>query len=375
MSKQPIQGELFASPRSSDVVPINERCLLRKCGRHRIVVVCGVPVAQFAADDRVAHAYAMVNLVEQGWADRNDVACAFGCSTRTLRRHQTRVTEGGLAALGRPRGYPQGRSRVPRCRKRRILRLKEQGRSNRGIAQELGIHEKSVRKLLKQWGWKPAAVAPPELFDPAAASPSTGPAPESADPKLSAFSDDPEPPPFTLDRDPLHRVGDRLLARLELLEDAAPLFCAGHVPHAGVLVAVPSLLRSGIFQIAREIYGHIGPINRPIGGPAVGGDTLSRLRLAAPIKRRLFRDVARSAMSRKSPLNEAASRRRAAMGIVPRGRACERDRRMDRMPRRESRAGDGGRRKAREGCLFQEVGRVSAVPRRGRGEIDDRIER
>ena len=59
-----------------------------------------------------------------------------------------------------------------------------------------------------------------------------------ADPKLSAFSFDPEPVPFTMDRDPLHRFGDRLLARLGLLDDAAPLFCSGHVPRAGVLNAV-----------------------------------------------------------------------------------------------------------------------------------------
>ena len=282
MGPPPAQGELFPSPPSSDVIPINERCLVRKSGRHRVVVVCGFPIAQFALDDRVAQAYAMTNLVDQGWADQNDVARAFGCSTRTLRRHQERFAEGGLVALGRPRGYPEGRSRLPRWRKRQILRLKEQGHSNRGIAHQLGIDEKSVRKLLKRWGWKPAVIATPGLFDQAAALTGDGSPRAGADPKLSAFSSDPEPPPLTLDRDPLHRFGDRLLARLGLLEDAAPLFCSGHVPHAGVLLAVPSLVRSGIFQIARETYGHIGPAFYGLRTSIIAMLLLALLRIKRP---------------------------------------------------------------------------------------------
>ena len=259
MGTKPAQGELFPSPPTFDVIPINERCLVRKSGRHRVVIVCGFPVAQFAVDDRVAQAYAMVNLVEQGWADQDDVARAFGCSARSLRRHQTRFAEGGLAALGRPRGYPRGRSRVAGWRKRQILRLKEQGRSNRSIAQRIGISEMAIRKLLRRWDWKPAEIAQRALFGEVEASAAKAAPLASANPKLSAFSTNEEPLPFTLDRDPLHRFGDRLLARLGLLEDAAPLFSSGHVPHAGVLLAVPSLVRSGIFQTAREIYGHIGP--------------------------------------------------------------------------------------------------------------------
>jgi len=38
----------------------------------------------------------MVNLVEQGWADQNDVARAFGCAVRTLRRQQRPFEGGGL---------------------------------------------------------------------------------------------------------------------------------------------------------------------------------------------------------------------------------------------------------------------------------------
>jgi len=44
--------------------------------------VSGVVSAQYAVEDRMAEAYAMVNLVEQGWATQQEVARAFACSAR-----------------------------------------------------------------------------------------------------------------------------------------------------------------------------------------------------------------------------------------------------------------------------------------------------
>jgi hypothetical protein len=51
-----------------------------------------------------------------------------------------------------------------------------------------------------------------------------------------------------------------LFARLGLLDDAAPLFgCARAVPRAGVLLALPVLVSSGVFECAQNIYGTLGP--------------------------------------------------------------------------------------------------------------------
>jgi hypothetical protein len=65
---------------------------------------------------------------------------------------------------------------------------------------------------------------------------------------------------MTLDRDASDRTLDRQLAYLGLLDDAAPLFREGSsVPGAGVLVALPCLIDSGLFRISRKLYGGIGP--------------------------------------------------------------------------------------------------------------------
>jgi hypothetical protein len=58
----------------------------------------------------------------------------------------------------------------------------------------------------------------------------------------------------------MNRWLDRLLACLGLLDDAAPLFeSARRVPQAGLLLAVPAILASGVLECARHIYAGIGP--------------------------------------------------------------------------------------------------------------------
>jgi hypothetical protein len=58
----------------------------------------------------------------------------------------------------------------------------------------------------------------------------------------------------------MDRSMDRLLACLGLLEDAEPLFRSGErIPRAGVLLAVPPLVASGIFEVAKEVYGDLAP--------------------------------------------------------------------------------------------------------------------
>jgi transposase len=253
---------------------INDRCQLRTQDGHRVVLVSSIVLAQYAIGDAMAEANAMVSLVDQGWADQQQVARAFGCATRTVRRHQRRFEEGGLAALGRSAGYPRGRPRVESSRSRLVGRLKAAGHSNREIARRVSVDEKAVRKLLRHLGWKQAKALQSELSlgaasaDPnlsasavSAIEPAPSMPPSGADPNLSASTaaagDD---LPFTLDTDPANRSFDRLLAFLGLLDDAAPLFRAGvRVPRAGVLLALPALVDSGVFDVARNIYASIGP--------------------------------------------------------------------------------------------------------------------
>ncbi len=256
------QAELFpipSPPPGSQVV--NDRCLLRTESGRRVVIVAGIVLAHYAVGDRIAEAHARVALVEQGWADQNDVARAFGCSTRTVRRDQMRFEDGGIAALGSADGYPKGRPRVRLTRS--VERLKSEGHSNREIARRLGIHERAVRKRLRRAGWVDSTPEQKRLsLEDPAAPPPTPAMPEAENrcgPNLSAFCAT-EEVPLSFDRDPSDRRADRLMAYLGMLEDAAPLFRSeSAVPRAGVLLAVAALIQTGVFECARDIYGTLGP--------------------------------------------------------------------------------------------------------------------
>src|SRR5271157_5005946 len=149
---RPTQPGLFTTQGDATTTAINARCSLLVEDELRVVRTVGLPFAHWMAGDRMAEAQAMVNLVAGGWADQVEVARAFGCSTRTVRRHQRRYEDGGLTALGRSSGYPSGRARLRTTDMKLVMRLHADGASNRMIAGRLGITEKAVRKRLRRLG-------------------------------------------------------------------------------------------------------------------------------------------------------------------------------------------------------------------------------
>jgi len=269
------------SPAPSNTVVINARCSLRSEADQRVIVVAGLPVHHYRAEDAVAEAYAMAFLVESGFAQQTDVARGFAVSVRTIRRYQERYAHGGMTALGREPGWHRGRRRISGKRLRSIEMLKSQGMSNRAIAHRLGVTENAIRKLVgpskpaesTQFALPaiPSAAEKPAPTDVPSATPSAEEKDrttrsavkevEDRDPVTApeAANDD-EPVPMSLDCDAEDRTFDRQLAYLGLLDDAAPLFREGSsVASVGVLLALPCLVESGIFRISRKLYGELGP--------------------------------------------------------------------------------------------------------------------
>jgi len=270
------------SSASSNTVVINARCTLRAQEDQRVIVVGGLPVYHYCAADAVAEAYAMVMLVESGFAQQTEVGWAFGKAERTVRRQQERYGQAGMVGLGRPEGWRRGRRRVSGKRLRIIETLKSQGLSNRAIAHRLGVSEMAIRKLvgpskceeveelaLVTTACSVSPEPPPIQTSPAAANI------ESCADHLESHStkdrvqesavrqehaEEAEPVPMSLDHDGSDRTFDRQMAYLGLLDDAAPMFRDGsQVPGVGVLLALPYLVHSGVLQIARKLYGEIGP--------------------------------------------------------------------------------------------------------------------
>lgn len=272
------------------VVHLNGHCKVSSVDGQYVVSVHGVVVSHYTRGDHLGEAYAMVNLVSQGYALQSEVAAGFGCSTRTVRRNLRRFETEGVAGLGRGPGYPRGRPRLSSSRQQLVNDLKAQGVSNREIARRLGVTEKAVRNLLKRLGWTPSLSEqlemPPmdadsnlsdlSISTTAIGGPKGDPSPPDAtvtateddadravdaDSNLSAFDAvSPDEVLFSLDHDPTDRRMDRVLASKGLLDDAVPLFRPGlRIPGAGALLAIPAIVDSGVVDVAREIYGSIGP--------------------------------------------------------------------------------------------------------------------
>lgn len=68
-----------------------------------------------------------------------------------------------------------------------------------------------------------------------------------------------------------------------LLDDALPVFApAPSLPRAGVLLAVPPLVASGLLSVAEEIYGSIGPAFYGLRTTLVAYVLLALLRIPRP---------------------------------------------------------------------------------------------
>jgi DNA-binding CsgD family transcriptional regulator len=298
MRPAPPQQELFTCPTPTPgTVFVNDRVCIQTEEKQRVVFVHGVVFAHYSVEDRPAEAYAMVLLFESGYADQNDIARCFGYSSRSLRRYQERFKAGGLSALarpeGRPRGLPSGHKKTHE-RDQTILRLKAQGMSNRWIAGRIGLSEKAVRKSLRRLGWQPCpepCLSFPQEENGAQAKQSIVSASKLIEALPAAVAQPPrkiaqlqtDSAAKSLDANPLNRSMDRLLAAMGLLDDAPPLFAPTRsLPRAGVLLAIPMLVASGLLATAEKIYGSLGPAFYGLRTILVAYVLLALLRIPRP---------------------------------------------------------------------------------------------
>jgi transposase len=272
------QQKLIIEPIESapSTIHISSKCNYREEGDLRVIFANGIPILHYACDDKTAHQYAMIHLVETGLASQKEVAEAFGCSRLMIFRAKNKYNEGGMVALMPKKRGPKDGSKVNKAKARRIIALKEKGLTNAVIGSRLGLKEDTVRKALKRMGWSQPKIGKqidlplePKLceIDPVDASASeqsrsqiNESAVVNADAARDEIVDDlSELEQVSYDPDPANRVVDRALARLGLLQDAVPVFRSGsNIPCVGVLISIPALIESGVFTAARRIYGSLG---------------------------------------------------------------------------------------------------------------------
>jgi hypothetical protein len=264
------QDCLPLEPKTLPVTVVNGRCLLRETGGMRVVLVCGIPVFHYAASDKAAEAMWMVQGIGSGWVKPGEVASALAINRVTVYRNCCRFDQSGSEGLvGKKRG-PKG-ARLGAERETAIRKWHEAGMSASAMASQLGVSHHTVVSAMRRMGLEVAAPrgkASTLLLLPDDANPSETAgeiviASETLAVELAqdeAASSQPEPAALTLDTDPTDRCMDRALAAMGQLRDAAPLFAPGlAVPKAGVLLAMPILVASGVFAAAKASLSDLGP--------------------------------------------------------------------------------------------------------------------
>jgi prepilin-type processing-associated H-X9-DG protein len=278
----------------STTVHLNPRVQLHLEGGVRALVVAGIPVLHYSASDAAASALARVMLVQEELAGASEVAKAFSLSRMSVYRELERYDERGLDGLGKHKAGPKGPSKLKDAAARQMLALKRRGMPNRQIAVRLGVSEGGVRDALKRMGFRPATEPQQQSLLPQApvtlspqcesrpapsvvvvrAEPPSKPEPAQPSTEAVAEEQDAIEPQTSIARgepvgagqagvmvgvDPWDRTLDRVCARMGLLSEAPPQFgTCETVAGLGVLLALPALMATGIFDIAAKVYGDFG---------------------------------------------------------------------------------------------------------------------
>lgn len=267
----------FESP--SQVRVISPHAQLHFEGEVRALVVGGIPVLTWSDGDEACEAFGRVLLVKSGMAKAVDVARIFECGRATLYREIARFDEGGVAKLVRGKPGPKGPSTFDDALMRRVLALKAQDLGAKAIAAKLRVSKSGVRHALKRAGLQPAKPVQLEIASASAPAPVASPSPADrakdvaapapceavAEPQGQAQAAETKPgaAPEAGQAKPMEdawdRSADRVFARLGLLAEAAPQFGdAQGVVGLGVLLALPALMSTGLFEVAEKVYGGFG---------------------------------------------------------------------------------------------------------------------
>jgi len=228
----------------------------------RIVFVRGIVVYRFLVDDVVMRRFVAVSLRLDKHATQIEIGAAFGHAVRSQARWEQLYREKGVEGLqdGKRTGRPRALDETKRAL---LLRWFQMWLSNREMARRFGVAESCVRRELSRLGLeRPTTGSLLEEEDEGWEDEDATEAGEEEEDSEREPGDRAGPfvPGGTGDVDPLNRLVDRNLARRGMIDDAAPFFAeAESLPKAGVLLAIPLLVKSGVLGVFEKLHGSLGP--------------------------------------------------------------------------------------------------------------------
>jgi transposase-like protein len=197
----------------------------------------GVPMFVHADDDRIGQRIAAGQLMALGLARQDELSAALAVNRSTLYRQGRKLATAGVLGVVDSKRGPRGPHRFTPDKRQRVTQLLGEGVSIRQAAQQVGVTEGTIRHALRRGEMGPAAE--------------TRPVGRLDGPRVRSARDAGAPGGVAV-----QRHGERALARLGLLTEAAPQFGAAEaVRYGGALLALPALLTLGVLEAGEQTYG------------------------------------------------------------------------------------------------------------------------
>jgi transposase len=232
-----LQARLPVSP--SEIVRISSELAVARQDRRVVLFNAGGPIFIFHEDDAEGRrlAVAMVSQPGMRLAEPKALAEALGIHRSMVFEYRERFAEGGVGALRTQKSGPKAPHKLADETLERAQALLDKGASNRAIARALEVSEGAIRHALKQGRLRRLETA-------SSAPPLKGPRARNEEDRTSQGGV------------AVKRQGERALAALGMLPEAAPSFTAAEsVAKAGVLVALPAVVAQGLYEVGEQVYG------------------------------------------------------------------------------------------------------------------------
>ena len=243
---------------------ISKRCrIVDNCDTNRHIFVDGVAAYVYRIGDRVQQRNVIVSLLRANLATELELSRAFGVSLRSVSRWNCIYNQDGVKGLIDKKrcGAPE---KINAQLKAQIRELRAGRVKVNEIARLLNIGIGSVcRVLYTESEEQQTAVTFFEVDDGVVDSevedvvlPTAA---QTADASSTVFPEVGGASRMPVSGDPLDRTADRLMARIGLLDDAAPLFLEGQrIEFAGVLLSYATCEMHRYLDIVKKVYSSFG---------------------------------------------------------------------------------------------------------------------
>jgi len=236
-----IQSRLPLHP--AEAIEINGTVSFVDDGKTVAYFAAGIPLFTHTREDVVGRRVAVAQIIELNLATPTELSVGLRVGRTTVYRQQQRFRSQGVEGLADEKHGPKGPHKLTEELVSQAQGLLDEGKSNRAVAEEVGVSEGTIRHAVRR-GWLRVARVAPAQGEATA---------EASQPQQRTVEDAAAPLGVGTTR-----VMERVLAATGKLRQAEPRFeASSSVSNAGALIALPPLLSLGLLEVGEKVYGEL----------------------------------------------------------------------------------------------------------------------